>query len=253
VRSHLREIFWRVAVVSTRPTVEGRSVLDPFHPLGIVKRVNKKPLRCFTNDCFLKVLGVRPLSQASSARGRFGWSVRWSRVFGVGSRLRRKLGCVIRAALRGERDALTAARHTASTCHVDKRIASAWKLVTVATQGTSHPAHPPDTVRHGGSDASRALSRAEPVGGWCGVCVSPPQIQAAAAAGWIEYTVGVPVEVEGKTVEKKVETELLKELESHYNSELSSKVAREWNARRQVRGSIRPFVFRTLPLGFARL
>ena len=45
-------------MVSTRPTVEGRSVLDPFHPLGAVKRLEKKPLRCFTNDCFLKV-GVR--------------------------------------------------------------------------------------------------------------------------------------------------------------------------------------------------
>ena len=55
MRSHLRELFWRVAVVSTRPTVEGRSVLDPFHPLGAVKRLEKKPLRCFTNDCFLKV------------------------------------------------------------------------------------------------------------------------------------------------------------------------------------------------------
>ena len=70
--------------------------------------------------------------------------------------------------------------------------------------------------------------------------VSRQQVQAAAAAGWIQYTVGVPVEVEGKSVEKKVETELLKELETHYNSELSSKVAREWNARRQVRGSTPP-------------
>jgi hypothetical protein len=58
------------------------------------------------------------------------------------------------------------------------------------------------------------------------------KVQAAATAGWIDYTVGVPVETDadGKPV-KRVETELLAELATHYSSELSSKAAREWNVR----------------------
>ena len=48
------------ASVTTEPTPAGEAALDPFHPLGPVKRLRHKLLRAFEGtDQFLRVLQVR--------------------------------------------------------------------------------------------------------------------------------------------------------------------------------------------------
>jgi hypothetical protein len=55
-------------VVSTQPTPAGEAGLDPFHPLGGVKRLRNKPLRGFEgSDQFLRLLQVRA---AAAGKGR---------------------------------------------------------------------------------------------------------------------------------------------------------------------------------------
>ncbi|GAB4816099.1 hypothetical protein N2152v2_003145 [Parachlorella kessleri] len=55
VRQHVREVFWEFGSVTTEPTPAGETALDPFHPLGPVKRLRHKLLRAFEGtDLFLR-------------------------------------------------------------------------------------------------------------------------------------------------------------------------------------------------------
>ncbi|KAK9852135.1 hypothetical protein WJX84_004569 [Apatococcus fuscideae] len=57
VRQHLRAYFMEKAVVTTEPTEAGEATLDPWHTLGKVKRLEKKPLPSFENtDKFLYIV-----------------------------------------------------------------------------------------------------------------------------------------------------------------------------------------------------
>ncbi|KAK3241644.1 hypothetical protein CYMTET_48614 [Cymbomonas tetramitiformis] len=56
VRAWVRDNFRQLARISTEPTTQGMDVLDPFHPLGVVKRLKRKPLKAFVDDNFLKIL-----------------------------------------------------------------------------------------------------------------------------------------------------------------------------------------------------
>eukprot|EP00884_Botryococcus_braunii_P001188 jgi/Botrbrau1/1106/Bobra.0162s0007.1 len=56
VRDVLRERYYEMATVSTEPTKAGETVLDPFHPLGRVKRIRNKPLKSFEDtDTYLRI------------------------------------------------------------------------------------------------------------------------------------------------------------------------------------------------------
>ena len=48
-------------MLSTEPTPSGESALDPFHALGVVKRLRGVPLESFQgSDTFLRLLQARP-------------------------------------------------------------------------------------------------------------------------------------------------------------------------------------------------
>eukprot|EP00887_Chlorella_sp_A99_P000019 scaffold16.g19.t1 len=56
IRAEARRAYNDAAVLSTAPTAEGESALGPFHPLGVAKRLQNKPLRRFDDsDQYLKV------------------------------------------------------------------------------------------------------------------------------------------------------------------------------------------------------
>jgi transcription elongation factor SPT6 len=55
VKKHIRSIFMNKAVVSTRPTPEGNTVIDPYHPLSGVKWLRDKPLNKFVDAQWLLI------------------------------------------------------------------------------------------------------------------------------------------------------------------------------------------------------
>lgn len=57
VRQYVRDLYWTMAVVSTSPTPAGETALDPFHLLGVTKRLRRKTLKSFEGtDLFLRVV-----------------------------------------------------------------------------------------------------------------------------------------------------------------------------------------------------
>jgi hypothetical protein len=59
VRKHVRSLFMTYAQVSTEPTAEGKKIIDGFHPLRGVKRLQNKPMTAFVtnSDQFLRFVG----------------------------------------------------------------------------------------------------------------------------------------------------------------------------------------------------
>ncbi|KAL6610566.1 hypothetical protein ACP70R_040535 [Stipagrostis hirtigluma subsp. patula] len=55
VRKHIRSIFMNKAVVSTSPTPEGNTTIDPYHPLSGVKWLREKPLNKFVDAQWLLI------------------------------------------------------------------------------------------------------------------------------------------------------------------------------------------------------
>jgi len=58
VRKVLQEQYLKHAVISTSPTESGEKVLDAFHPNGCVKRLEKKPVKDFKGDLFLRIIAA---------------------------------------------------------------------------------------------------------------------------------------------------------------------------------------------------
>lgn len=56
VRKTVRDFVWEKARLNTNVTTSGASILTPFHPLGIAKRLRNKRLSSFESDTFLRVL-----------------------------------------------------------------------------------------------------------------------------------------------------------------------------------------------------
>ena len=64
-------VLQRRALVSTEPTAAGESGLDPFHPLGAVKRLHRKPLEEFEgSDQFLRLMQAEKEGLVRHRRGR---------------------------------------------------------------------------------------------------------------------------------------------------------------------------------------
>ncbi|KAJ1271237.1 hypothetical protein BS78_06G113500 [Paspalum vaginatum] len=55
VRKHIRGIFMNKAVVSTSPTPEGNTIIDPYHQLSGVKWLREKPLSKFVDAQWLLI------------------------------------------------------------------------------------------------------------------------------------------------------------------------------------------------------
>ncbi|XP_062180009.1 transcription elongation factor SPT6 homolog isoform X2 [Phragmites australis] len=55
VRKHIRSIFMNKAVVSTSPTPEGNTIIDPYHQLSGVKWLREKPLNKFVDAQWLLI------------------------------------------------------------------------------------------------------------------------------------------------------------------------------------------------------
>ncbi|KAF8715916.1 hypothetical protein HU200_026878 [Digitaria exilis] len=55
VRKHIRGIFMKKAVVSTSPTHEGNTIIDPYHQLSGVKWLREKPLSKFVDAQWLLI------------------------------------------------------------------------------------------------------------------------------------------------------------------------------------------------------
>lgn len=63
-----------MAVVWTSPTPTGEAAIDPFHPLGPVKRLRAKPLKEFEgNDHFMRLLQAEKEGLVSGVE----WWGRW--------------------------------------------------------------------------------------------------------------------------------------------------------------------------------
>ncbi|KAK3138392.1 hypothetical protein QOZ80_5AG0368330 [Eleusine coracana subsp. coracana] len=55
VKKHIRSIFMNKGVVSTSPTPEGNTIIDPYHPLSGVKWLREKPLNKFVDAQWLLI------------------------------------------------------------------------------------------------------------------------------------------------------------------------------------------------------
>jgi len=55
VRKTVRDFFYEKARLTTLVTPAGAAVLTPFHPLGIAKRLEEKPIEDFRSDTYLRV------------------------------------------------------------------------------------------------------------------------------------------------------------------------------------------------------
>jgi transcription elongation factor SPT6 len=55
VKKHIRSIFMNKAAVSTSPTPEGNTIIDPYHPLSGAKWLREKPLNKFVDAQWLLI------------------------------------------------------------------------------------------------------------------------------------------------------------------------------------------------------